>query len=90
MGGTVSCMQKSTPVVIDVEAFSKAAIRVGLTRTVNGSQTICQSSIARRLGVSQPMISRALKGKPVSAPFIASVLARFPVVYDDVFHPKAA
>jgi len=79
---------KPAPVVLDVEAFRKAAIRVGLTRTVNGVTTLSQSRVARHLGVNQGTISRALQGSPVSAPLIAAVLEKFPVIYNEVFRSQ--
>jgi len=83
-------MHKTSPVVVVPEALTAAAVRAGLTRTVNGKERICQSSMARRLGVSQSTISRALRGSPVSAPLIAAVVEHLPVVYGEVFRPKAA
>jgi len=84
------CMQKSAPVVIDPVVFEQAAIRAGLTRTVGGAPKVCQTKVARLLGVNQATVSRMLRGGAVSGPLIAAVVAKLPVTYDQVFRVRSA
>jgi hypothetical protein len=88
-------MRSQSVSVLDVAAFDRRAIQLGLWRMIRDAtdptgytRVPSNSAIARKLHVSQATVSRARTGAPVSGSFIAAAIRGLDLTHQDLFRER--